>query len=65
MGGSWGVKGYIHFTTRKSKASPFYLYLLSCGICAQEDTEAAVPCTVYSKYLYLQQWRRGWDNIKN
>ena len=50
------MKRYIGFTTRKSKASPFYLYLLSGGICAPEDTEAAVPSTVYSKYLYLQQF---------
>ena len=52
----WGVAGErkrypIYY---KSKASLFYLYLLSGGICAPEDTEAAVPSTVYSKYLYLQ-----------
>ena len=29
----------------------FSLYLLSCGICATEDTEAAGPSTVDSKYL--------------
>ena len=33
----------------------FSLYLLSCGICATEDTGAAGPSTVDSKYLYLQQ----------
>ena len=32
----------------------FSLYLLSCGICATEDTGAAGPSTVDSKYLYLQ-----------
>ena len=42
----------------------FSLYLLSCGICATEDTEAAGPSIVDSKYLYLQQvvlyliWKR-------
>ena len=31
----------------------FSLYLLSCGICAPEETEAAGPSTVDSKYLYF------------
>ena len=52
MGSSWGVKRYIRFTTRQSKVSPFYFFLLSCGICAPEDTEAAGPSTVDSKYIY-------------
>ena len=52
----WGVAGvWKRYPARQSKA-PFSLYyLLSCGICAPEETEAAGPSTVDSKYLYLQQ----------
>ena len=32
--------------------------ILSCGICAPEETEAAGSSTVDSKYIFLQQWRR-------
>ena len=62
MGSCWGVEDISGFTTRQSMASPFYLYLLSCGISAPEDTEAAGPSTVDSKYLYLQLLLRlsGW-----
>ena len=56
----WGVAG-VWKIYPESKA-PFSLYLLSCGICATEDTEAAGQSTVDSKYLYLQQTRQLSDS---
>ena len=65
MGSCWAVEDISSFTTRQSKASPFYLYLSSCGICAPEDTEAAGPSTVDSKYLYLQHDKgQAAENLK-
>ena len=58
----WGVAGVwkIYPVELQDRARlHFSLYLLLCGICATEDTGAAGPSTVDSKYLYLQQWRRG------
>ena len=57
----WGVPGEwkIYPVELQDRARlHFSLYLLSCGICATEDTGAAGPSTVDSKYLYLQHWRR-------
>ena len=53
----WGVAGVwkIYPVELQDRARlHFYFYLLSCGICAPEDTEAAGSSTVDSKYLYLQ-----------
>ena len=57
----WGVAGVwkIYPVELQDRARlHFSLYLLSCGICAPEETEAAGSSTVDSKYLFLQQWRR-------
>ena len=55
----WGVAGVwkIYPVELQDRARlHFSLYLLSCGICATEDTGAAGPSTVDSKYLYLQHY---------
>ena len=54
----WGVAGVwkIYPVELQDRARlHFSLYLLSCGICAPEETEAAGSSTVDSKYLFLQQ----------
>ena len=60
----WGVAGVwkiypVELQERARLHFPYTLYyLLSCGICAPEETEAAGSSTVDSKYLYLQHTQR-------